>query len=61
MLLFLTGGFDGNKRLDQVEMYEPRMNAWETITSMNSYRDGVCMANFGGYLYAIGGKFLLKF
>ena len=53
--LHMTGGFDGNKRLDQVEMYEPRMNAWKVVTPMNTYRDGVCMAAYGGYLFAIGG------
>lgn len=52
---FSIGGFDGSKRYNLVEIYEPRMNAWTAITPMNSSRDGLCMAAYGGYLFAIGG------
>ena len=31
------------------------MNAWTVTTPMNSNRDGLCMAAYGGYLFAIGG------
>ena len=38
-----------------MEMFEPRMNAWQEVASMNSCRDGVCMVNYGCQLYAVGG------
>lgn len=54
-LLAQTGGFDGVQRLDTVEVYEPRMDAWRSAPSMNYSRDGVSLASYGGYIHAIGG------
>lgn len=53
--LCIKGGFDGAQRLDTVEFYEPRMDAWTTAPSMKYSRDGVSLASYGGYIHAIGG------
>ena len=53
--IFSIGGFDGFRRLDLVEMYEPRMNAWTNVSSMKFCRDGVPLTKYGNMLYAIGG------
>lgn len=55
MHIRFTGGFDGTKRLDAVDMYDPRMNEWRSVSSMNTCRDGLRMVTYGGYIYAIGG------
>lgn len=55
IFFLFTGGFDGNQRLDIVEIYEPRMDAWTITTPMNFSRDGVSLASYGGFIHAIGG------
>ena len=53
--IYAIGGFDGASRLDIVEMFEPRMNAWSEAASLNSCRDGVCVMTYGCWVYAVGG------
>ena len=53
--IYSLGGFDGVSRLDSVEVYDPRMNAWTQIGPMSSARDGVCMRKYGSWLFAVGG------
>jgi len=58
-LVYAVGGFDGARVLGTVEAYDPSGNQWQTLASMPTPREGLClvwMMGMGqGRLYAIGG------
>lgn len=37
-LLYAIGGYDGQSRLSTVEVYNPEMDSWTRVSSMNSQR-----------------------
>ena len=37
-LLYAVGGYDGQLRLSTVEVYNPEMDSWSKVESMNSKR-----------------------
>ncbi|KRZ91170.1 Kelch-like protein 3 [Trichinella sp. T8] len=56
-LLYAVGGFDGAHKtcLKSVERYDPRINRWQTVESMEFGRSGPGVAVYDGKLYALGG------
>ncbi len=53
--LYAAGGNDGNSSLKTVERYDPHVNKWTEVSSMDKRRAGVGLAALNGYLYAAGG------
>ena len=54
--LYVIGGTKGHLgALDTVECYDPTLNKWKVMPSMNSIREGPAAAVVDGLLYAIGG------
>lgn len=51
---FFTGGYDGQKFLKTVECYDPVMNKWTYVKSMNVDRSRVALVASCGKLFAIG-------
>ncbi|VDO94920.1 unnamed protein product [Schistosoma margrebowiei] len=39
-LLYAVGGFDGEKRLNTVERYDPEKDNWEELACLNRARSG---------------------
>lgn len=53
--IYIVGGFNGQEVLRSAEVYDPSINQWSFITSMNEARSGVSLVAYNGYLYALGG------
>ena len=59
--LFAVGGHDapgGNqhsKPIDSAEKYDPEIDQWTTLPSLNMPREGVSCGVLGDTLYAVGG------
>ena len=53
--LYAVGGHDGIIYLKTVERYNPVINEWTYVASMEARRGGVGVATLGGCLYATGG------
>lgn len=53
--LFVAGGTTGLKILNAVECYDPQLNNWTTVASMNIPRMAHRCLVVGNILYAIGG------
>lgn len=48
-------GYDGSSFLRSVEVYDPNLDSWKTVASMNVKRSRVALTSNMGKLYAIGG------
>ncbi|MBW6475169.1 MAG: hypothetical protein K0B14_18725 [Anaerolineaceae bacterium] len=53
--LYLFGGWDGERALDVVYMYDPGADAWQVRTPMSSARSHAGAAQAGGKIYVMGG------
>ena len=54
--LLVVGGNDGTSFLAVAECYEPHLNRWINIASLNKLRAGVGVASLHGLLYVVGGN-----
>ena len=52
--LYAIGGNDGATSLDSCERYDPHLNKWTMMASMNKRRAGAGVAELNGRLYVIG-------
>jgi hypothetical protein len=52
--IYVVGGFNGVDYLDSVEVYDPEINQWTSISPMLSRRSGMSCIAFHGNLYVIG-------
>ena len=52
--LYAIGGNDGTASLDTCERYDPHLNKWNMIATMNKRRAGSGVAELNGYLYVVG-------
>lgn len=55
---YAVGGWDGTNRLMDVERYDPRTNAWSSVTSMKLALTSPAIAACQGKLYVCGGAIL---
>jgi hypothetical protein len=46
---------NGQEALKSAEVFDPEMNKWTFIPSMNSVRSGVSLVAYEDHLYALGG------
>jgi len=53
--LVVAGGFYG-ERLSSTELYQPSLNKWSSIASLNKRRDKLALVVVHAKLYAIGGS-----
>ena len=53
--LYVIGGFDGNKYLSDVDVYDPQTNSWTSACPLNEQRSAVSVAAMKGRIFAIGG------
>ena len=53
--LVVSGGKSTGSRINTTEQYEPRLNKWNTIASLNKARDGHVLVAANDSLFAIGG------
>ncbi|CAF1230338.1 unnamed protein product [Rotaria sordida] len=54
-LLYAIGGFDGRRRLGDVETYNPDTNTWKRQQSLRAGRCGAAAASLDEYIYVVGG------
>ena len=54
--VYVTGGYDGENYLNQVEAYNDMSGQWDVMPSMKDCRSFHKTASTGGFLYAIGGQ-----
>ncbi|XP_078492835.1 kelch-like protein 36 [Ciona intestinalis] len=52
----VAGGWDGFNILSSVELYNPVVNTWTNIASMNTKRCGHALVSYNGRLYTFGGE-----
>ena len=52
--LYAVGGNDGAASLDSCERYDPHLNKWTVMASMNKRRAGAGCAELEGVLYVVG-------
>ena len=52
---YCVGGFNGQKRVSSVEIFEPRLNVWMMGEPMKFARGDAAAAVLGNSLFAIGG------
>ena len=50
----IVGGNDGSTTLNTCERYDPHLNKWTMIASMQTRRAGGGVLALNGYLYVIG-------
>lgn len=48
------GGNDGTSSLDRCEKYDPIMNKWTSIASMERPRAGAGLTVLEGFVYVVG-------
>ena len=52
----MVGGFDGERCLNTVDVYDPATSQWTLLEwTMTQRRSGVSTVSHAGYLYALGG------
>jgi hypothetical protein len=49
------GGYDGDKMVSSIEIYDPRLNAWRMGDPMNTPRGYAAAVNLDDSLFLIGG------
>ncbi|CAF1597901.1 unnamed protein product, partial [Didymodactylos carnosus] len=54
-LLFALGGYDGKKRLNDVESYNPDLNTWTKEVPMLTNRSGAAACSIEHFIYVVGG------
>lgn len=54
-LLYAIGGFDGDRRLADVESYNPDSNTWKHEQPLRIGRSGAAAAPLAEYIYVVGG------
>jgi len=52
---YAIGGYNGDKIVSSVEIYDPRLNAWRKGDPMSSPRGYAAAVNLDGSIYLIGG------
>ena len=52
----MVGGNDGSTFLSVAESYEPHLNRWLNISTLQKPRAGIGAASLNGYLYVCGGN-----
>jgi len=53
--VYICGGFDGASSLNSVEMYDPEMDEWTMVSSMEKHRSASGVVVLDSQIYAIGG------
>jgi kelch-like protein 18 len=53
--LFVCGGYDGVSSLNSVEAYDPTLDQWTMISSMEKHRSAAGVVVVDDQIYAIGG------
>eukprot|EP00794_Sanderia_malayensis_P007021 gene7021-7808_t len=53
--LYVTGGRDGLKTLNNLECFDPKTGEWTTLSPMLTHRHGVGVSVLCGPIYAVGG------
>jgi len=51
----VAGGYNGKKNLSTTELYQPSLNKWSSIASLNGERDDHALVASGKKLFAFGG------
>ncbi len=59
--IFTIGGYDGQKSLAVVEVYNPVTDTWQPAASLATPRDHLAAAALDGKVYAIGGRVNLDY
>lgn len=59
--IFVIGGYDGQKSLAVVEVYDPLTDSWQPAPSLSVPRDHLAAAALDGKVYAIGGRVDLNY
>jgi len=54
-VMVVCGGWDGDRALETVEMFNPRTGQWSNLPNMNVPRRDHGAAVFGEFLYVVGG------
>ncbi len=54
--IFAIGGYDGERSLAVVEIYDPATDTWQSAASLSVPRDHLAAAAVDGKIYAIGGR-----
>lgn len=53
--MYAVGGFNGSLRVRTVDCYDPMMDRWTSVSSMQDRRSTLGAAVLSGLLYAVGG------
>lgn len=53
--VYAVGGFNGSLRVRTVDCYDPMMDRWTSVSSMQDRRSTLGAAVLNGLLYAVGG------
>ena len=53
--IVVVGGYIGRNRVNLPEFYQPELNKWESIFSVEQARRKLALVSCEGYLYALGG------
>lgn len=53
--VYAVGGFNGSLRVRTVDCYDPMMDHWTSVSSMQDRRSTLGAAVLNGLLYAVGG------
>ena len=53
--LYVCGGYDGVSSLNTVECYQPDIDVWTLVSTMQKHRSAGGVIVFEGFIYAVGG------
>ena len=53
--VYAVGGFNGSLRVRTVDCYDPMIDRWTSVSSMQDRRSTLGAAVLNGLLYAVGG------
>lgn len=54
--IYALGGYDGQRSLPVVEVYDPATDTWQATASLSTPRDHLAAVAVDGRVYAIGGR-----
>ena len=54
-LVYAVGGFNGSLRVKTVDEYDPNLDTWTSIASMEARRSTLGVAVLNNRIYAVGG------